>query len=65
MQLHPLFYWRRKSSAVRRRYEQPGRHDFMIFCSKKWNGKSCRICAIIKTETLAGLQQHLACLAKM
>ena len=31
MQLHPLFYWRRKSSAVRRRYEQPGRHDFMIF----------------------------------
>ena len=26
MQLHPLFYWRRKSSAVRRRYEEPCRY---------------------------------------
>ena len=26
MQLHPLFYWRRKSSAMRRRYEQPCRY---------------------------------------
>ena len=26
MQLHPLFYWRSKSSAVRRRYEEPCRY---------------------------------------